>query len=380
MPEIEVPQTALGAGRLGPEWSAAREDVTLRMSVAYGAVSNGRAENFALWQATRQYVTRLLKERFRANGLTGPPFVLDALWARVELPAPAKDANEHIRLVRALLTDSTERLGEQVRYRLAHEGNVHLDFRGPTGMGKSSCALALADWISPIPEDRIADYLSFDLGELPQKLKNKRPGETALQDEYLAGAGEGARTFQSMFANLEDTLRASQVNLFVCSPRQKDHGTMQAHLEILAWNPERKYSLFLVWIEDHPHGVVALPWCPERLYAAYRKWKDANVERSLSGQFKDNTYVARTAMRVFEDARFVDFLLTGVNKPKKSDFENALTFFHPQMMSGAQADRVVAFMTAACYGFRHMETRFLEWFGVEPNAGFRRVADKCGKG
>jgi len=266
---------------------------------------------------------------------------------------------------------------EHLIYRLQNSGNVHLDLQGPTGMAKSSCAIAVADWLSPIDPAHLVEHLSFDVSELPAKLKDKPPGATVIQDEYVATAGEGARTFASLFSNLEDTLRASQVNLFRCSPRQHDEGTMQATLELILWNKPKKCSLFLVWLEGTPHGVIALPWCRDELYAAYAPWKAANVKRSLAGHFRDNSYLAKSVLVAFSDQRLVDFLKDAANKPKVADFRAALEFFHPQMHSNSQVDKLVGFIHSCCYNWERIGPKFEAWFGAKPNRGLEEVAAKC---
>ena len=135
--------------------------------------------------------------------------------------------------------------------------------------------------------------------------------------------------------------------------------------------------MFLVWLEGVPHGVAALPWARKDLWNAYGPWKAKNVERTKAGQFRDNTYLARTAVHAFADERLTKFLLSAVNKPSKKDFKTALEFFQPQMMAASQTDRLAGFMYDMCYAFDRVEAEFEAWFGIQPNEGFRRVAVKC---
>lgn len=376
---VEAPQreAVWGGHLLPPDLEHGRSELLTHLGAAYHTVMDERVKNWGLWETTRHRITASLKQRYVDAGFTAPPFDWDSLWARIDLPHPSRDPVSHVGLVRALMTDYQARLLEHVEYRMANDGNVHLEVTGPTGMGKSSCAIALADHVKPMEPARLLEHLSIDLSELPRKLRDKRPGETVVQDEYLQVAGEGSGTVRNLFANLEDTLRASQVNLFALSPRHQDHGTMQAALELILWHPAKKCSLFLVWLHGVPHGVVVLPWMRKELYEVYKPWKDANVERTMRGQFQDNAYLARMAVQAFQDERLVKYLDAATNKPSRKDFKSAVEFFLPQMMSGSQVDRLAAFMHDICYAFDRVEPEFEAWFGIPLNNGFRRVALKC---
>jgi hypothetical protein len=177
--------------------------------------------------------------------------------------------------------------------------------------------------------------------------------------------------------NLEDTLRASQRNLIVASPGKREHSTMQVDLECIAWHTARRFSLFLVWVEGVPMGVLALPWCSPAHYAEYAPWKLGNVGRTLAGQFKDNEQTAKAVMALFEDARFVEYLWSIANKPKMGDFNDAITLFYPAMLTQAQVERMAKVAHSQCYSYQRLSDKFEFLFGVKPNAGFRKIAAKC---
>lgn len=347
------------------------------LNAAYSSVMTNRTDNWRMWQDVRLQVTGILKRRFEDAGITAPPWNLDALWARIDLPHPSRDPNAHLALVRALLTNYGARFWEHIRYRMENDGNLHIELVGGTGMAKSSCAITLADAIHPIAPDRLVEHLSRDVSDLPARLAGKSAGETVIQDEFVQVAGDGAATVRNLFTNLEDTLRASQVNLLVLSPRRQDHGTMQATLEAILWNPERGFTVFLVWLEGIPHGVIALPWAKAALWEAYKPWKQESIERTLRGQFRDNAYIARLAVAAFADERLVQFLLSTANKPTRKDFHMALDFFQAQMMASTQVDRMASFMYDICYAWDRVEPHFESWFGVKANNGLKRVAVKC---
>lgn len=376
-PSVSTAKPSIGRGLFTADLARARGTLGLVLGAAYRNLKDEKRENYGLWLGVMQQVQDTLLDAFQKHGLHAGPLQVEKLLNRVIRMAPAPDAESHIRLLRALLTPFDDELAAHIQYRLATGGNVHLEFSGPTGMGKSSCAVALANWIREIPASDLLKHLSFDLNDLPQKLAGKEPGMTVIQDEFLAMVGDGSRTVQNIITNIEDTLRASQVNLFIVSPDKKEHTTTQAELELILWNPEKKWSCFLVWLDGSPVGVVAIPWMPPDLWAVYKPWKAENTKRSQSGHFRDHTYIAKAAMRHFADPRFVKYMLKGENKPRKTDFEDALEFFSPELTASSQADRLVNFMAKTCYAFDRLETEFEAIFGVPPNDGFRAVARRC---
>ncbi|MEA3200982.1 MAG: hypothetical protein QOE90_2410 [Thermoplasmata archaeon] len=368
-----------GRALLGRNWEANREYATQILSAAYNQIADKPAENWALWQGVRRKLTAVLTERWRASGLRTARMYHDALMSRVAPLEPSRKPGEHVALVHALLTDYNDPFAEHCEYRHDNDGNVHLEITGHTGMAKSSCAISIADWLSPIEPARLRDHVNFDLSELHKRLKGKRARETVIQDEYLALSGEGARTDQARFANLEDTLRASGVNLFVLSPRRQDHATMQARLEALAWNRAQRWTGFLVWVEDTPLGMLSVPWCRPELWAEYKAFKAANTDRTLSGAFRDERHIARTGLQVLDDERVIRYLTQIVAKPKKATIEEALTHFCPMMLSATQKGQVADFIWFAATELNRFGAEFEWFFGLPPNDGLRAVADACRK-
>lgn len=368
-----------GQDLLGRSWEANRDYATQLLSAAYNQVADRPAENWALWQGVRRKLTAVVTERWRASGLKTARMYMDAFLTRVAPLEPSRRPGEHVALVHALLTDYNAAFVEHCDYRHENDGNVHLEITGHTGMAKSSCAIAIADWLSPIEPARLREHVNFDLSELHKRLKGKQPRQTVIQDEYLALSGEGARTDQSRFANLEDTLRASQVNLFVLSPRRQDHATMQARLEAVAWNRRARWTAFLVWAEDTPLGILSVPWCRPELWDEYKKFKAQNTDRTLSGAFRDERHIARTGLQVLEDERVIRYLTRIVAKPKKAQIDEAVTHFCPMMLTKAQKDQVVDFIWFAATELNRFGDEFSWFFGFQPNDGLRAVADACRK-
>lgn len=372
-----VDRSFLGDGLLPRDLENGRARYASMLSAAYSKILSNAEENFGMWEAVRRSVIAVVRKRFQADGWTAPPFNAVSLWERIDRPVPAIDREDHVRLVRALMTNNQRLLLEHIDYRMANEGNVHLQFSGPTGMAKSSCAISLMDWIKPLDAAKLLDHLAFDASEIPKKLRPMTRGDTLLMDEYLQLQGEGSRTVKAMIENMEDTLRGTGVCLFICSPRSNEHGTMQAELELVLWNPGRKASLFVVWIDGRPHGVVALPWAPAPLWAAYKPFKDANLERTKAGQFRDTLFVAKMAMASFDDPKVIEYLVAGANKPKKGDFTAAVRFFQGQSVSAAQQDAVASMMFDWSYSIDRVREKFEWMFGVAINEGLRKVAAKC---
>lgn len=367
-----------GDGLLDPALFESRQNLIITMQAAYSNIADERKQNFAIWEAGRTHVGRRLEDRYRQAGWTAPPLVWDAFWKRVALPVQSRDPLAHVELLEALLTNYHDRVLEHCIERLSNNGNIHAAFCGPTGIGKSSCAIALADWLKPIPPERLLGHLFTNDTALPGILSSLTRGDTAIKDETPRLAGEGSITLRSMYENIEDTIRKSGINLFRLSPHPpSEEGTMQLVFEVFAWNPLKRASIALVWVKGRPHGVMALPWCPASLYAVYEPWKDANVESSLAGQFKDNAFLAKQAIALLEDRRFVAFMLEAVNKPKLKDFRSAIELFPGSMISGTQADRLASFMHDMCYNYERLGPVFEDWFGIKPNDGLEKVARKC---
>ncbi|HLE47500.1 MAG TPA: hypothetical protein VI818_04315, partial [Candidatus Thermoplasmatota archaeon] len=301
-------ESYVGQGLLGENWGAERNQILDFLEIAYHNVADGRGQNYGIWRKAREDVGDLFTAKFNAVGLESARGFYDHLMKKLTPAGRDSVPTDHIRLVEAFFTDYTEALCEHIAYRHLYDGNNHIYFTGPTGLGKSSCAISLANWIKPIREDELENCVNLDLSELPHKVKGKLPRQTVIQDEVLALAGEGARTIMSMFNNLQDTLRASGVNFFVISPSKVEHATIQMRLEAVAWNPREGFTVFLAWMEDMPLGLVALPWAPDHLWKPYSAFKARNVERSMSGAFRDTGYIARTGMDAFANEKLVRYL------------------------------------------------------------------------
>lgn len=367
-----------GIGKLGA-WENLKEDVVRKLALAYHAVGQGRDENYVLWRGARQAVRDAAVLNLNTRSLEAAPLYADALMRRLAPTIPSPKPTEHLAYVEAFFTDYNERFALHCEYRLATAGNVHLEITGKTGFGKSSGALAIADWLDTIPPEDVEQHVNFDLGELPTRLRGKRPRQTVIQDEFIAVSGEGANTTRMLFTNLEDTLRGSQVNLFVLSPRRQEHGTMQAVLEAVVWNPTERYTVFMVWVDDQPHGIISVPWANDPLWKTYSIFKARNVQRTMTAQFNDVTKHMRTAVRLLDEPRVQWWLCDVIAKPKKGDFEDAIRLGSGQMMTVTERSFVAEMMYAAARAYDKVGGRLEEQFGVTPTEGLKRVARAIGK-
>jgi len=365
------------ASLLPPDFGAERDELVFNLGVGYSASLRQPMANFRIWKASQDALVSAIRTRYAALGLEAAPWQEAALWARIDLPAPAVDADAHLRLLRALLTDFTEPFWRQFEYRLAHGGNVHLHAVGPTGLGKSSCLITIGDTVKTAGPGPLAGHLAFDPTELPDRLRDKERGDFVLLDENLAVSGEGSRTIQQMVGNLEDTLRASQRHLFTASPTLDETGTTQAQLEALLWNPRDAWTLCLVWIRGVPHGVVGIKWAPAHLYAEYAPWKAANVERTLQAQFNDPSFYARLALRACEDATFQAWFARKKAKYSVNDFDTGLKLAKLPMLSGEQRSSLAGFMHAALTSWDDFGAALMQSMKLEVPPSMKLIAKRC---
>lgn len=369
----------LAATAIPDDLQGRRHAIRQFMSLAYGSVGETGAENWGIWELHIGQVVDELREAYRAAGWCAPRGFWDSFWFRVDLPRPSADGTAHMRLIEALTVDYGEAFEEHILDRINTEGNVLLAIRGFTGSAKSSCAGSIADWLQPIPPEGLLDHYCVDVNRLPAAIKGRPRGWWQILDELLRTAGDGSTTLAKMLHNVEDNIRKSGVCLIVTTPDGHDHATMQFELEAIFSNPKEKKTLFLVWIKGQPHGVIAIPWMRKELYEKYEPWKDGNVARSLAGYFNDNTETARLAVQLFENPKLVRHLSGIANKPKRADIHNAIRWYHPGMLSTAQTDAVTDFTYGALYAFERMAPYFEDDFGVKPNQGMAKIAEKCYK-
>lgn len=372
----------LGQGLLNTNWSHDRDRQITALSIAYDSgFGKEPAVNYVARSKIVDNMVGYFFQRLNDAGLDMAPLHSDALLARMT-PDDKTTVGEHVGLMRALLTDYGPRLSQHIKYRLLTDGNVHIEITGPTGLGKSSCAISIADWIWPIRPDELLRHVNFDLDELTDKLPRLLRGQSVIQDEVLELTGEGSATARAKLKNVEDTIRKKGVNLITCSPREHDFATMQLELEALAWNRTAKWTLFLAYVGGKPAGVVPIPWCRPELWAVYDEFKAGNVERSLSGAFQDRKWLTRKCMRFFADPDLVDYL---DSMPKgrqftRTDFDRAIGAFRGDAMASVQRQKVAAMMFEMVTSYKRNAHKFERWWGLRPNEGLAKLARRQSKG
>src|SRR5581483_3426612 len=166
----QVPTEPFARGLLDPAIMAGRQRAVVGMQVAYRALMDDKRANYGLWTGIRKAVPRHLQKQYAKAGWHAPPLLWDAFWRRVDLPVPDKNPLQHVRLIEALTTDATSRVLEHCYYRLQSNGNVHAAFCGPTGLGKSSCAISLADHLKPFPPEDLLKRIFVNDSDLPRIL------------------------------------------------------------------------------------------------------------------------------------------------------------------------------------------------------------------
>lgn len=374
----------LGEGLLARSWETDQNRLITALGLGYGGAFEQRPQDRgASYLGIRGLSAQAIdgvQHRFARAGLEIAPLNWDALRRRIS-PDDTRHPADHIAIIRALYTDYGRTFSEHIQYRLLSDGNVHIEITGPTGLGKSSCAISIADWIWPIQAGELLRHVNFDLDELTDKLPKLSRGQSVIQDEVLELTGEGAATARAKLKNVEDTIRKRGVNLITCSPREHDFATMQIELEAVAWNRTAKWSLFLAWVQGKPMGVVPIPWCRSELWSEYDAFKEANLERSLSGAFQDRKWLTRKCLKFFADENLVDYL---DSMPKgrqftRSDFDRAIGAFRGDSMATVQRQKVAAMMFEMVVAYKRNAHKFEKWWGVQPNAGLARLARRQSK-
>ncbi|HUR61951.1 MAG TPA: hypothetical protein VM286_06260 [Candidatus Thermoplasmatota archaeon] len=366
-----------------------RDKLLFYLAAGYADVTGNKAGNFQLWSIANQNVSNYIIEQLQNLGLEMAPWAWDAFVERITPIAPQTDYNQHLALAKALLTNRHCRFFAQFPYRLKTGGNVHTHYIGGTGTGKSSCSLAVIHSVNRIQTGHLRDHLALTNRDLPEAIKRiatqikagtLTPGQGVHKDEEEDTAGEGSATDAKMMRNLENQLRASQINLSTSSPTLEAVATTQGQMVALAWHPKDKWTLFLHYVDNIPLGVVAIRWLPEPYWTQeYTPWKNDNVDRTVAAEFSD-AGLARIAIRVCQDQRFVRYLTEASSKPKLKDIQTALRLYYKQMLSITEKKALADFLHDVFFGWQRISKHFEEDFGFPPNEGMKQIALRCSGG
>ena len=305
---------------------------------------------------------------------------------------PFSDAWARGRVART--RDITDVFHAHLAYRRKHGGNTVLEFSGPTGLTKSSCALGLMERYNGLLDvvreggsAGLARHLAIDIGDALGKLGRLQRFQGVLIDEQTHLVGEGAEVALRLLRNVEDQIRASQRDLYYCSPGRRDnHDASQGVLDVSAWSPPeltvgragKLESRCMYWLglngEDPiPLGYVDLKWCSEETFRAYQPLKAANVDRALSGHFTANGATDDEIIRRLFEEPAVSGRLRLNPSPKKLDWKRWLTRYC-RSMGTADLDRTASELTEMWSCIRDEPTLFRAIWGWDPTPAMLKVA------
>jgi hypothetical protein len=371
-------EATFGADLLPSDLEKDRAGSEIELNAAFRGLFNEKVANLVFWKEVVENVAGRIRRKYEAAGIELPPFNARGFWAQLTPASASVDVEGHLELVRALQTNLQEELCNHIRYRLEHGGNVHFAFAGTTGLGKSSCAISLSNWMKPVLPGELGRRLAFDQSDLIRKLPHLTRGELAVEDELPIGAGQGSKTQANIAENVEDTLRGTGVSIARCTPKREraESGTTQATFELMGWNPSRQFSVFLAWFANRPHGVVAMPWAPQHVWAEYDPWKKGNLQRTLTAQFRNTRVVSLAAKGLTENQDFVDYMLATTGKPTKEDFKEGVGLFLKENLSTVEMDGCARVLYTWSYGLKRLP-RFEGMFGFPPTTGLTKLASRC---
>jgi hypothetical protein len=260
--------------------------------------------------------------------------------------------NAELRLQHAYQYDITPLLHAHIRERHRYDGNVVLEFAGPTGTGKSSCMLGLMEThhglrgaVQRDGPEALQNRLSVDLQELPQKLKPLGKGDAVCMDEQFHLMGEGAETRVKTMRNLEDTLRGTGISIYYASPgARNNHDASQGILTTTTWSPPvlrdgatgRMMTRFLFSLSIYgepalPLGTVTLPWCSPEVFAAYSPIKAYQLDRTRMGVFHSDARAHEHIVKRLFDTPEVLAKIRVLGKPDRGQLKRLLTYYGPSM-------------------------------------------------
>jgi len=288
------------------------------------------------------------------NGFETAPLFRLAIRERATVYADKPTLDMMYRRIYAATRDITELLYAHVAYRRAKSGNFVAEWRGPTGMTKSSCMMGFVETTSAMAgvslhekieadPKLIEHHVAYDVTDLPTKLPLLKFGEGIMLDEEVRTVGEGSVTARELLSNIEDMIRQTGIDIHFASPSGGEHETSQAVLEAVAVDWEHHRTRFMVSIaygtpEPMPLGMVTLPWCSPATYEAYKPLKKAILERTLRMMFHPGAATEDTVKEFFEDARTKE-LLAIFGQPPKNNWRPWVQRFS-RSMSIAELNRV----------------------------------------
>lgn len=193
------------------------------------------------------------------------------------------DPSKRTRRFGAFQRDATEMFQQFVLDRAGRyggESNVTIEVRGPTGSGKSSAALSVAEMLGLRPPHVRAavtfyprPWMRAIVDAWERMRQEKSSYRVVVLDEETAGVGEGARTKDNIIRSQEARLRQTGISMVFCAANKNGPKTRDATLEMVGVNVEKKQCLGLYYQGDEPIGYVILGFCDPKTWENYAPMK-----------------------------------------------------------------------------------------------------------
>jgi hypothetical protein len=359
------------------ELHQARVEFEEDISAAYAQLGEDRTESYLVWHGVRQKWLERVKELHKAQGYENNPSAEEYLWDRCAPVIADSDPSEHVRFLRAMLTDATRLFQETLLYRHNRGGNWIGQVIGETGLTKSSVALGLAEWFSQRSPERQMELMVYHPWTFPDVYAGGKPTEVVISDENVEVAGEGSRTLKETIRMMEQQTRKSQVNALLVSPEGSERASLFC-LEVVLVNWTQKRTRCVYYYKDKALGFVDVAWCSDAMWLLYSPWKDANVERSKGAFFNDQKALFRMLNDLVDRPEFQLFV-KNLNKPKKQDLEAAVRVSWGRFMPDSQLQTLVNLLYMIGYGWDRWEKDFETFCGEPAAEGLRTLSRRCYK-
>lgn len=193
------------------------------------------------------------------------------------------DPSRRTRRFGAFQRDATEMFQQFVLDRAGRyggESNVTVEIRGPTGSGKSSAALAVAEMLGLKPAHVPAavtfyprPWMRAIIDAWERMHQEKGSYRVVMLDEETAAVGEGSRTKDSIIRSQEARLRQTGISMVFCAANKAGPKTRDATLAMVGVNVERKQLLGLYYQGEEPIGYVVLDFCHPKTWENYTPMK-----------------------------------------------------------------------------------------------------------
>lgn len=172
--------------------------------------------------------------------------------------------------------------------RYGGESNVTIEIRGPTGSGKSSAALSVAEMLGLRPGHVPAavtfyprPWMRAIIDAWERMHEQEDSYRVVMLDEETAAVGEGSRTKDSIIRTQEARLRQTGISMVFCAANKHGPKTRDVTLEMVGVNIETRQCLGLYFQGEEPIGYVVLDFCHTRTWEAYTPMKHRALELAV---------------------------------------------------------------------------------------------------